>query len=674
MRKRIIIFLCICVSFHANAQLKRELRGAWVATVSNVDWPSSSSLTAAQQKAEAIAILNNHKQAGINAVYLQVRGECDAIYSSTLEPWSRVLTGTQGVNPGYDPLAFWIDECHKRGMEFHAWFNPYRAATNINNVYAATHVTKTNTSLLLSQNTLRILDPGKPAVWTYVLKVIMDVLRRYDVDGIHFDDYFYPYPPSTGTVYNDNTTFSSFSRGFTDKAAWRRANIDTLIKRSNDSIHRVKPWVKFGVSPFGIWRNQSSSSLGSATSGLESYSVIYADSKKWLDQQWVDYLMPQLYWTIGYAPADFGVLIPWWNNIANGRHIYAGIGLYKLGNPSFTGTDPNWNTNKQVPSQIRLYRNSSYPNFKGSSFFSALDIVANPLSVRDTMMTNTFFKIPSLIPTMLWRDNISPAAPSGLTANVSVNTVNLNWIKPATTTDEMQKVKRFVVYRSTTTPVNTGTSLNIRTVTNTDVNTFSESAVPAGTYYYTVVSVDRLYNESVVSNTVKVVVTNTLRLIDINATYTEQYVKLNWKNLDEEPTQYYELERSTDGKNFESIHKATQPQEGFDRYYFTDKMSNYSGYQYRVKQTLLDGSILYSKVVDNNRKNNLLSTYPNPTSGMLMINSNAQQTVTITNSYGMLVMKVNVKKGKTTINLSSLSSGMYYIKDEEGNMNSIIKE
>ncbi len=484
-----------------KAQPKRELRGAWVATVSNIDWPSSRTLTAAQQQAEIISILDQHKATGINAIYLQVRGECDAIYPSSIEPWSFVFNNTQGAtaNPGYDPLQYWITECRKRGMEFHAWFNPYRSVINTTNIatYASNHIAVTRPDLLLTQGTLKVLDPGKPEVIDYVLKVFMDVLRRYDIDGIHFDDYFYPYPPSTGLPYNDDATFASFPRGFTDKLAWRRANIDSLIKRTNDSVKLVKPWVKFGVSPFGIWRNQGTNALGSATNGLQSYDDIHADTRGWILNNWVDYMMPQIYWSIGFSAANYAVLAPWWNNNANGRHIYLGQAAYKVNN----NTDVNWSNPSQIPSQIRLHR--TYPNIYGSTHFSTKNVNANPLGMRDSLR-NDLYKTPSIIPTMPWRDNIVPAAPSNLAFILTGNNVELTWQKPSVTSDELQKVRQFVVYRSTSPIIDIANTNNIRIVTSIDTTKYTDINVAPATYYYTITSLDRLYNESVVSNNVMV--------------------------------------------------------------------------------------------------------------------------------------------------------------------------
>ncbi len=282
-----IFKLLVFLPLFAIAQPKREFRATWIANVSNVDWPSDKNLTADQQRAELVAMLDLQKQLGMNAVFLQVRNACDAVYDSKIEPWSEWLTGQQGQSPGYDPLAFAVQECKKRGLEIHAWLNPYRAVTDATRAsIAVNHVTKTHPEWIRSYGNLRILDPGIPEVRNYVNAVVMDVLSRYDVDGIHFDDYFYPYP-QTGIELNDNATFSRFDRGFTNKADSRRDNVDLLVQMVSDNIKKTKPWVKFGISPFGIWQNKTSSPDGSDTKGLESYSATYSDSKYWLEQNWL---------------------------------------------------------------------------------------------------------------------------------------------------------------------------------------------------------------------------------------------------------------------------------------------------------------------------------------------------------------------------------------------------
>ena len=267
----ILTFLFLASNFYSQTiPPKREFRSVWIASVTNIDWPSNKNLTPSAQRTEYINILNKHKLNGLNAVVTQIRPSCDAFYQSAIETWSEWLTGTQGVapNPFYDPLIFTIDETHKRGMEFHAWFNPYRAVLNKNtSSISPTHVSVVHPDWVREYGNLKLLDPGLPQVRNYVASVIMDVVRRYDIDGVHFDDYFYPYP-QTGVTFQDSATFANYPNGFTNKDDWRRNNINLLIQMLSDSIKAVKPHVKFGIGPFGIWRNQSSDPLGSATAGL----------------------------------------------------------------------------------------------------------------------------------------------------------------------------------------------------------------------------------------------------------------------------------------------------------------------------------------------------------------------------------------------------------------------
>ncbi|MGH7451691.1 MAG: glycoside hydrolase family 10 protein, partial [bacterium] len=292
-----ISFITPINTFATDNPPKREFRGAWIATVINLDWPSTPGLAPGTQRGELMRLLDELQAAGINAVMFQVRSECDAMYASTIEPWSYWLTGGQGraPSPFYDPLQFAVQEAHKRGMELHAWLNPYRSVREIGSyANAANHVSVQHPEWLFRAGNTRVLDPGLPMVRAYVTSVVMDVVNRYDVDGIHFDDYFYPYPPDQ-ISNQDDATFANYSRGFTNRGDWRRDNVNLLIKMIHDSIQVVKPYVKFGISPFGIWRN----GIPTGITGLDAYNTIYCDALAWLQQQTIDYLTPQLYWPFG---------------------------------------------------------------------------------------------------------------------------------------------------------------------------------------------------------------------------------------------------------------------------------------------------------------------------------------------------------------------------------------
>jgi uncharacterized lipoprotein YddW (UPF0748 family) len=298
----------------AQISPKREFRGAWIATVTNLDWPTSRSSTTAEQQDQLITILNSLKAAGINAVVFQVRTECDALYNSSIDPWSYWLTGAQGTapNPPYDPLEFAVAEAHKRGMEIHAWFNPYRAVRNVSGAYtqAANHVSVIHPDWMLyfPGGNQKIVNPGLPQVRGYVASVVADIVRRYDVDGVHADDYFYPYPasPFPGITNEDTAAFSAYPNGFTNIKDWRRDNVNRLLQQIHDSIQVIKPHVKFGMSPFGIWRN----GVPPGIFGLDAYDQIYADAIAWLHDQSIDYLTPQLYWAFG-GGTDYGLLQDW---------------------------------------------------------------------------------------------------------------------------------------------------------------------------------------------------------------------------------------------------------------------------------------------------------------------------------------------------------------------------
>lgn len=492
----LLIALQITSTLHAQHPPKRELRGAWVATFYGIDWPNRTE-TPTQQQNTFINILDHHKTTGINVLYVQMRSQCDAMYPSSIEPWSADLTGTQGKAPSplWDPMQFAIDETHKRGIEFHAWLNPYRAVSNTASLpgFAVTHIAKTHPEWMLTVGTTKVLNPGLSIVRDYVIRVVVDILNRYDIDGIHFDDYFYP---SSGVI-NDDSAFMANPRGITDRGDWRRDNVNLLIKRLYDTIKTIKPWVKFGVSPTGIYRNSTNPDIGTPTSGQEHYSALYADTKKWLQKGWVDYIEPQVYWYIGQPSANYAAIIPWWNNNANGRHIYIGMAGYRVNDPA---SGSNWANPSLIPNQMRI--NRRYPNIYGQSFYNTTSLRSTTkLGFRDSLQ-KFFYQKPALLPTMPWRDNLPPQPATALNVIKWGNdSVVLKWTKPPTPTNELDKAKKFVIYRSTKATIDTADANNILAITNTSTNTFVDTTILSDTtYYYTVTALDQFHNESTISN------------------------------------------------------------------------------------------------------------------------------------------------------------------------------
>lgn len=488
----LLVFL-ITNLFPQSVPPKREMRAAWIATVVNLDWPSSNLLTTAQQQQQLINLLDELKRDGVNTVIFQIRTECDALYSSSFDPWSYWLTGSQGTAPYpyYDPLEFAIAEAHKRGMELHAWFNPYRAERSVGNyTLASNHVVVQHPDWVIQIGTLKFLNPGLPAVRDYVSSVIYDVVSRYDLDGVHFDDYFYPYPPSNITN-QDNTTFQQYPRGITTIANWRRDNVNILVKQVNDTIQSVKPWVKFGISPFGIWKN----GVPSGITGLSAYDDIYCDAIAWLHKRSIDYLTPQLYWPFG-GNQNYGTLQPWWADsvAANGRHFYPGHALYRV--------DPgsgNWAAT-EIPKQIRFDR--ANPKVQGGVFFRAQSFTENFKGVTDTLRNN-LYRYLALNPTMNWKDVVAPNSIQNLRfERLASGQGGLNWDLPLTASDG-DSASRYVVYRfdhSNFQQSDLENSANIYNIEGSRQSIPGEPPSPNGPYYFVVTALDRNYNESVMSN------------------------------------------------------------------------------------------------------------------------------------------------------------------------------
>ncbi|MCS6793329.1 MAG: family 10 glycosylhydrolase [Oscillatoriaceae bacterium SKW80] len=404
-----------------NVSHPREFRGVWVATVANIDWPSKRGLPVEQQKAELIQILDQMQALNMNALILQIRPAGDAFYASELEPWSIWLTGTQGKppQPYYDPLQFAIEESHKRNIELHAWFNPYRARAAERTNFAPNHVAVEYPEYVYQYGDLLWMDPGAKVIEDKTYNVIMDVVRRYNVDGIHFDDYFYPYPKD-GIEFPDSKTYNAYraAGGTLSLADWRRDNVNRLIQRIYQGIRAEKPNVKFGISPFGIYRPGQPPGIV----GLDQYNALYADAKKWLEEGWVDYMAPQLYWRIDPPQQSYPVLLNWWTqNNPKGRHIYAGNYLSKL-------DGGNWSL-AEFQRQVDISRSKADRLSLGNIFFSMKVFRENRLGVNNAFR-NSIYRSPALPPTMPWLDNEPPAPPTGVVASVR----QLSW-NPAPSDD-----------------------------------------------------------------------------------------------------------------------------------------------------------------------------------------------------------------------------------------------
>jgi uncharacterized lipoprotein YddW (UPF0748 family) len=398
--KFIASLLFVGFFLYANSQpLKNdknvfEFRGVWIATVENIDYPSKRGLSNEAQKQEFIEILDRHQQNGMNAIIMQIRPSGDAFYKSKLEPWSEYLMGKQGQAPSpiYDPLVFMIEETHKRGMEFHAWINPYRAVFNINKSdITPSHLSKMHPEWFLSFEGKKYFNPGLPEVWKHTNDVVADVVSRYDIDAIHMDDYFYPYRVP-GKDFPDQATYLTHSRGL-DKETWRRSNCDTIIRQLHATIRKIKPDVQFGISPFGVWRNKSKDPRGSDTKGGQTnYDDLYADILLWLEKGWIDYVTPQLYWEHGHPLADYDELVQWWNDHSFGQQLYIGHGIYRA------GSNAAWRNYNEIPYQINKLR--SLANTGGSVYFSSNSFKNNPNGWNDSLQQH-YYKNPALLPAVL---------------------------------------------------------------------------------------------------------------------------------------------------------------------------------------------------------------------------------------------------------------------------------
>lgn len=368
----------------------REMRGVWLSSVSNLDFPSRTGLGEAAARAELEAIVDRVARAGLNTIFFQVRPESDALYASSLEPWSRFLTGTQGSDPGYDPLAILLSLAHARGLEVHAWLNPYRGMSSASATTAPDHVTRTLSEHAIRYGTAIVMDPGAPEVRAHVLAVIADLADRYDVDGVHFDDYFYPYPDADSTPFPDAATYDAYVAGGGTLALgdWRRENVNALVREVHDALAAEHPTMRFGISPFGIYRP----GMPEGIRGLDAYATIYCDAPRWMAEDWVDYVAPQLYWPTTPAAQAFEPLVTWWGGRADAHeHVFAGQALYRLGSTA------TW-TLDELETQIGIVRGlEPEGRVMGSLFFRYASLEDDVLGVA-TAFEERVYAAPALPP------------------------------------------------------------------------------------------------------------------------------------------------------------------------------------------------------------------------------------------------------------------------------------
>ncbi len=482
-----ILFLAATLLAFAANNPKREFRGAWIQCVNGQYLGKSP----AQLRQMLSSQLDTLQQCGINAILFQVRAEGDALYKSSYEPWSRYLTGTQGVAPadGWDPLAWMVEECHKREMECHAWINPYRAKTKFTTALAQNHPAVRHPERVFEYDGLYIFNPAIEENRLYTCMVVEDILNHYDVDGIHMDDYFYPYPVK-GLPLPDQAYYEADPRGFSTIEDWRRDNVNLLIRDLHHLVRTVKPWVKFGVSPFGIYRNSPTGencAEGSATAGTQNYDDLYADIVYWVKQGWVDYNIPQLYWNLGTKVADYEVLIHWWNDYCGQRPLFIGQDIER----TVKGVDPHNPNSHQMPIKYELQR--SLPHVQGSCQWYAAACVNNPGNYR-TMLQRVYHSTPALQPLMPYIDKKAPSKPRNVQlSKYAMTGTILSWEEPKGKT-ELDRARQYVIYQ-----FDKGEKVKLdnpeHILAITSGNSFTLPVLKKGTTIV-LTALDRLHNES----------------------------------------------------------------------------------------------------------------------------------------------------------------------------------
>ena len=490
--RKLILLLALFLATGVGTQIqqqspypKREFRGAWIQAVNG----QFRGIPTEKLKQTLIDQLNSLQGAGINAIIFQVRPEADALYASQLEPWSRFLTGVQGQAPSpyWDPMQFMIDECHKRGMEFHAWINPYRVKTSLKSELSPNHLYNIHPEWFVTYNNQLFFDPALPESRRHICMVVADIVSRYDVDAIHMDDYFYPYP-AKGMDFPDDASFARYGGGFTNRADWRRSNVNILIQKIHETIRGLKPWVKFGISPFGIYRNEKNDPLGSKTNGLQNYDDLYADVLLWARNGWVDYNIPQIYWQIGHPAADYETLVKWWAKNTENRPLFIGQSVMN----TIQNADPKNPSMNQLPRKMALER--AYQTIGGSCQWPASAVVENAGKYRDALVQE-YHKYPALVPVFDFMDDKAPGKVRKVKKVWTEDGYMLFWTPPKAK-DEMDRAVQYVVYRfGDKEKVNIDDASHIVAVTR---NNFYKLPYKDGKnkYRYVVTALDRLHNES----------------------------------------------------------------------------------------------------------------------------------------------------------------------------------
>lgn len=514
---------------------KREFRGVWVATVFNIDYPEKATANNIALQEEWRKLLESYQKLNLNAVIVQVRGVGDAIYPTQLAPWSKYLTGKQGKAPirDADPLAKMVEIAHEMGFEFHAWFNPYRLTMNLDTTSLSTaHDFFRHRDWAVQYGNKFYLNPGIPDVQKHIVSIVDEVVRKYDIDAVHFDDYFYPYQIKDQD-FPDAEAFEQYGQEFWDIGDWRRSNVDSLIYKLHTQIKTVKPHVKFGISPFGVWRNVADDPGGSLTrAGVTSYDHLYADILKWMREDWIDYVAPQIYWNIGFPPADYETLVDWWRDNSYDKQLYIGHAVYKVDN----NKELAWSDPEELPRQIILNRQSE--GVDGSIFFSSKQILNNPLGVKD-LITENHYAAPALIPSTPLLTGKATPLPKLKKVKKRNGAVRLKW--KIRWKDKKNEPAYYVIYRFEGEQVgdlNNTQNILARSAIHSDCNEYYDKTAKLDQFYtYVITGVNQQHEESESSNA-RLVLKTFNKVKNLRAIPDSYYAKEYEETVEEEEEEY----------------------------------------------------------------------------------------------------------------------------------------